>query len=387
MFTRKHFPGLIGIISLSGMFLMAPMCLPLQECVDNDWDGYGSPTTTDCVYAQLDCDDTNPAVNPGALEGPFDHLSCSDGLDNDCNGSTDVQDSSCWEGSNDANCDDGNRVFPDHNPWNTDVSSYPLHPDSETFIESIGRANHLHPDFGTFWNGVPNGIPYMHVRDDQEKVPVTFYYEDESDPGPYPIPTDVPIEGGPASTGDRHVLVLDIDNCMLYELFDAWPVDGGRSWEAGSGAIFELTSNLLRPDGWTSADAAGLPIYPGLVRYEEVVERGEINHALRFTVSPTQRGYIHPATHYASSRTDPALPPMGLRVRMKASYDCSGFSLEVQVICTALKKYGMFVADNGSNWFISGAPDSRWSDENLADLKHIYGNAFEVVFTGEIHTD
>jgi hypothetical protein len=179
------------------------------------------------------------------------------------------------------------------------------------------------------------------------------------------------------------VIVIDDDNCILYELFDVHPIDDTKSWEAGSGAIFDLTSNDLRPDFWTSADAAGLPIFPGLVRYEEVVEQGVIDHALRITVEETQRAFIHPATHYASENTNPNLPPMGLRFRMKAEYDCSGLSQEVQVICAALKRYGMLVADNGGNWLVSGAPDERWNDDALADLKEITGDALEVVDTGE----
>jgi hypothetical protein len=224
----------------------------------------------------------------------------------------------------------------------------------------------------------------------QPKVPVSFYYASESDPGPYPIPPNAPVEGQPVGQpnsagfgGDRHVLVVDESTCTLYETFDSWPVNGGQSWTAGSGAIFNLNSNALRPETWTSADAAGLPIFPGLVRYSEVVQQGVIDHALRFTVSRTRASYIHPATHEASSYHDYDLPPMGMRFRMKASYDCSWASAEVRVICTALKKYGMFVADNGSDWYISGAPDSRWSDDRVGDLKDIPGDAFEVVYTGE----
>jgi hypothetical protein len=276
------------------------------------------------------------------------------------------------------------RVFPADNPWNTDVSAAPLHPRSAAFIDSIGRADHLHPDVGTFWDGAPIGIPYVRVGAGQPKVPISFGYADESDPGPYPIPPDAPIEGGASSDGDRHVLVVDDSACRLYELFDAHPVDGGRAWQAGSGAAFDLRSNALRPDGWTSADAAGLPIFPGLIRYDEVVEQGAIRHALRFTVSRTQRGYIHPATHFASSITDPNVPPMGLRLRMRAGYSCAAYSREVQVICAALKRYGMFVADNGSDWYLTGAHDPRWNDDALGDLKQIPGDAFEAVDTGPV---
>jgi hypothetical protein len=280
----------------------------------------------------------------------------------------------------DADC----AIFPADNPWNTDVSGYPLHPDSDAFVDSIGRTTGLHPDFGTEYAGAPNGIPYVVVPGDQPPVPITFRYGDESDPGPYPIPPDAPIEGGPDGDGDRHVIALDRDHCKLYELWDAHPQDGGASWTAGSGAVFDLTTNELRPDGNTSADAAGLPIFPGLVRYDEVVTEGAVRHALRFTVSESQRGFIHPATHQASSDPDPTLPPMGLRLRMKSGYDCSALSAEVQVLCAAFKTYGLLVADNGSDWYVSGAPDDRWDDDALHDLASVEGDAFEVVYTGEV---
>ncbi len=280
-------------------------------------------------------------------------------------------------------------IFPADNPWNTDISTYPIHPNSAAFVNFIGTGKFLHPDFGTFWDGGPIGIPYVVVPGNQPRVAVAFQYDDESDPGPYPIPPNPPIEGGPNATGDRHILMVGLDRCELHELFYAWPPGSAQNpytdrWWAGSGAYFDLRSNALRPDGWTSADAAGLPIFPGLVRYDEVVQQGAINHALRFTVRQTQRGYIHPATHFASSTTDPNVPPMGLRMRMKASYSCATYSSEVQVICTALKKYGMYLADNGSDWFVSGAHDSRWDDSRLGDLKRIPGSAFEAVNTGPI---
>jgi hypothetical protein len=280
-------------------------------------------------------------------------------------------------------------IFPPDNPWNTDISGYQVHPDSAAYINFIGSTKNLHPDFGTFWDGAPIGFPYAVVPGAQPLVPVAFLYAGESDRGPYPIPDNPPIEGGADSTGDRHILMLGLERCQLYELYWAWPPGSSGDpytdrWYAGSGAIFDLRSNALRPDGWTSADAAGLPIFPGLVRYDEVVERGVINHALRFTVRATQQGYIHPATHYASSSTDPTRPPMGLRLRMKSSYSCAGYSSEAQVVCAALKKYGMFVADNGSDWFVSGAHDPRWNDSHLDDLKRIPGSAFEVVDTGAI---
>jgi hypothetical protein len=278
-------------------------------------------------------------------------------------------------------------VFPADNAWNTDISGYAVRPDSDQFIDSIGRDAYVHPDFGTVWDGAPIGIPYTIVDGSQPEVPVEFVaYADESDPGPYPVRTDAPVEGGPDSDGDRHVIVVDASTCTLYELYRAFPVDNGASWQADCGAVFDLNSNDLRPYGWTSADAAGLPIFPGLARYDEVVEQGEIRHALRFTASRTQRGLVAPARHYASNETDPTLPPMGLRVRMKASYDCSTFSQPAQVVCAALKRYGMILADNGSPWYISGAPDSRWDDDALSDLKTIAGDAFEVVDTGAIET-
>jgi len=274
-------------------------------------------------------------------------------------------------------------VFPADNAWNKDISKLPVHSKSAAWVKSIGSSTKLHPDFGTSWEGAPIGIPYITVTNTTAKVPVTFRYKSESDKGPYPIPKTAPIEGGSKSTGDRHVIVINTSTCMLYEMWDAKPVNGGTSWKAGSGAVFNLKSNKLRPAGWTSADAAGLPIFPGLVRYDEV-KAGAIKHALRFTVSRTQAGYISPARHFASSSTNSNLPPMGARFRLKASYSCAAYSKEVRVICAALKKYGMIVADNGSNWYVSGAHDSRWNDDNLGDLKRIPGSAFEVVQTGSI---
>jgi hypothetical protein len=280
---------------------------------------------------------------------------------------------------------EGRRPFPADNPWNADVSGEPVDPNSAGLIAACGERG-LHPDFGTVWNGAPNGIPYVVVAGSQARVPVTFDYADESDAGPYPVPADAPIEGGPNGSGDRHILVIDRDNWKLYELYDAHPVNGGQSWTAGSGAIFDLNSNALRPAGWTSADAAGLPIFPGLVRYEEVVERKEIRHALRFTCPTTRRGYVSPARHWASSRTDATLPPMGMRVRLKSSFDVSGFSANVQVILNAMKKHGMLLADNGSGWYVSGAPDPRWSDEDLATLSRVRSTDFEVVRMGTVVT-
>lgn len=276
----------------------------------------------------------------------------------------------------------GNKlVFPVDNPWNRDISSDPVDPGSAAMVASCGSSSAVHPDFGTVYNGAPNGIPYIVVRAGQATVPVTFSYASESDPGPYPVPLDAPIEGGSASTGDRHVIVVDVDAWKLYELYDAHP--GGSSWTAGSGAVFDLSSNALRPAGWTSADAAGLPIFPGLVRYDEVAA-GSIAHALRMTCPRTRKGYVSPARHQAGSGTDPSLPPMGARFRLKASVDISTFPPQVQVILKAMKKYGMFLADNGSAFYVSGAPDSRWDDNGLRNLSKLHGSDFEVVQLGAI---
>jgi hypothetical protein len=268
----------------------------------------------------------------------------------------------------------GRRPFPADNPWNRDVSAAPLDPNSERYIASIGADAPLHPDFGARY-----GIPYAVVPGTQPKVPVTFQYADESDPGPYPVPPDAPIEGGADAKGDRHVLVIDRDRWVLYELFNAFPEDGGKRWRAGSGAVFDLASNRLRRAGWTSADAAGLPVFPGLVRYDEVCVRKAVEHAVRFTCQRTRRAYVYPATHFASRSSDPNLPPMGMRVRLKAGYDTSRFPPPVQTILAGLKKYGMILADNGSDWFITGAPDPRWNDESLHALKQVKGRDMEVV--------
>jgi hypothetical protein len=279
----------------------------------------------------------------------------------------------------------GLRPFPDNNPWNTPVDTAAVDPNSDALIGSIGLTGQLHPDFGANYNGGPFGIPYVVVAGTQVKVPVSFDYAGESDPGPYPVPADAPIEGGPASAGDRHVLVVDRDNWKLWELYDAHPLTGG-SWHAGSGALFDLASNTLRPATWTSADAAGLPIFPGLVRYDEVVGGGAIRHALRFTVRQTRQAYVSPARHWASNNAGASLPPMGMRVRLKAGFDLSTYPASARVILQALKTYGMMVADNGSDWFISGAPDARWNDTELNMLKQVPGSAFEVVKMGTVFT-
>lgn len=268
----------------------------------------------------------------------------------------------------------GCQVFPADNAWNQDVSKLPVHSKSSTFINSISATKTLHSDFG---EEQQYGIPYNVVPGSQPKVPINFTaYGDESDPGPYPIPPNAKVE----QSGDGHVLVLDKDNCKLYELYIA--SKNGTGWDAESGAVFDLKSNALRPLGWTSTDAAGLPILPGLVRYEEVAA-GEIQHAIRFTSQRTQKGYILPATHHAGlSNMD--YPPMGLRVRLKADYDISGLTGQAKVIATAMKKYGMILADNGGSWFFSGETNPGWNDDDLRQLTKIPGSAFEAVYTGEI---
>ena len=269
-------------------------------------------------------------------------------------------------------------IFPASNAWNQRVDALPVASNSDEIITAIGRDAHVHPDFGSgTWRGAPIGIPITVVRTSQRRSRVRFEYADESDPGPYPIPRNVRIEGGRSSEGDRHALIVDRDRCRLYELFSLYPTKSG-GWRAGSGAIWNLRSNRLRPAGWTSADAAGLPILPGLARYDEVA-RGRIDHALRFTVSRTRRAFVWPARHHASSLTDANVPPMGMRVRLKASFDVRPFPPHARVILTALKRYGMMVADNGSDWFISGAPDRRWSNEQLRTLRRVQGSDFEVV--------
>ena len=275
-------------------------------------------------------------------------------------------------------------IFPKDSPWNQRVTGLPVHRRSGAILRSIGLDEGLHPDFGSGqWEGAPIGIPFITVPGDQERVPVAFEYDDESDREPYPIPPDVPVEGGRNSDGDRHVIVIDRAECRLYELFAAYPMNGGARWDAGSGAIWNLRSNRLRPKYWTSADAAGLPIFPGLARYDEV-RRGRINHALRFTVSRSRRHFIYPARHYASSLTSRTLPAMGQRLRLKRSFETGRFGPQAQVVLRALKRYGMIVADNGSDMYISGAPHSRWNNDDLHDLGLVTARDFVVVKTGSI---
>jgi hypothetical protein len=266
----------------------------------------------------------------------------------------------------------GCQVFPRNNAWNRNISKAPVDPGSDRYIAAL--PGNLHPDFGSGRYG-DYGIPFTVVSRSQKRVPIHFTdYGDESDPGPYPVPLGARVEGG----GDRHVLVIQKRACKLYELFGAQR--DGNGWDAASGAVFNLRSNRLRPAGWTSTDAAGLPIFPGLAR------PGPIHHALRFTVRQTRRAYVFPARHFASSDTSPELPPMGLRFRLKASFDVSGFHGQALRILRALKTYGMIVADNGSNWYISGAPDPRWNDDDLDQLKRVPGTAFEVIRPGPLHT-
>jgi len=271
-------------------------------------------------------------------------------------------------------------ILPAEDPLNQEIADAPVNPNSASYVASIGLSAHLHPDFGT---NTSYGIPYTVVGDSQPQVPIKFKpYASESDPGPYPVPANAPIEGGgKKGHGDKHVLVVQEGTCKLYELYDARRK--GTGWMAASGAAFNLRSDALRPEGWTSADAAGLPIFPLLARYPEV-SSGQIDHALRVTVPSTQDGYIHPATHYASSSSNPNLPPMGLRLRLKASYSLAGFSAESLVILEALKRYGLIVADNGSPWFITGAPNPGWNDENLEEIKRVPGSEFEAVESGPI---
>jgi hypothetical protein len=277
----------------------------------------------------------------------------------------------------------GCSVFPIDNIWNAPVDTLPLDPNSDAYIASIGEFTEVHPDFGTVYLGSPIGIPYVIVPGTQPKVPITFEYDDESDPGPYPIPPNPPMEGG----SDRHILVIDRDNCILYEVYRAYLQPNG-TWDAGSGAIFDLCSNDLRPDGWTSADAAGLSIFAGLVRYDEVAG-GEIKHALRFTAENTRKAHIWPARHDASDLTGAQYPPMGQRFRLRGDFPIDpNYSNEVKVIMQAMKKYGIILADNGSDWYVTGAPDSRWNDEELVEqLADISGADFEAVDVSSLMID
>jgi hypothetical protein len=265
-------------------------------------------------------------------------------------------------------------IFPKSNAWNRPVDSLPVAANSAVLIRSMGSSTGLHPDFGSgTWDGGPIGIPFNVVSRKTARVKLGFDYADQSDKGPYPIPRNVKLEHG----GDRHALLIDRSSCKLYEVYALH----GR--HAGSGAIWSLRSNKVRPAGWTSADAAGLPIFPGLVRWDEV-RRGKIDHALRFTVERTRKAYIYPARHSASDSTNPSLPPMGLRVRLKADYPIDSFPPQARIVLAALKRYGMIVADNGTDWYISGAPDPHWDNDALHALSRVKGSAFEVVDTSSL---
>ena len=275
-------------------------------------------------------------------------------------------------------------VFPKNNQWNLPVDRLPVHPNSDAIVRSIGLDETMHADFGSgLYEGGPIGIPFTVVGKGRRRVPVSFDYASESDRGPYPLPPGARIEGGRDAGGDRHVIVVDRSRCRLYELFAAYPQDGGARWHAGSGATWNLRSNRLRPRSWTSADAAGLPILPGLARYDEV-KRGRIDHALRFTASRTRRAFIYPARHFASDLTDPNLPAMGQRLRLKRGYDISRFPRQTRIVLRALKRYGMILADNGASWFVSGAPHSGWDNDDLHSLHRVPGSAFEVVDTSRL---
>lgn len=266
-------------------------------------------------------------------------------------------------------------VFPSDSFWNKDVTNEPVDPKGFKYVDAIGADLPLRAAFGP-----GDGIPFQYVPATHKKSAVEFRWAGESDPGPYPIPDNPLVETGP----DKHILMIDQDNWVLYELFLA-RFEGGK-WKADCGAVFDLKTNKGRPVGWTSADAAGLAVFPGLVRGDEVFDRKEIHHALRFTVKATQRGYVFPATHFASDKKDTSLPPMGMWVRLKSNFAIEGFSAANQVILRALKKHGMILADNGSNWFLSGAPDPRWRVEELKELERVKGKDFEVLKTGDVVT-
>jgi hypothetical protein len=271
----------------------------------------------------------------------------------------------------------GLSLFPADNPWHWDISQLPVHPNSANLVASVGSSASVHPDFGSALGGVPWGIPYVLVGKSQAKIAVNYTdYGDESDPGPYPIPLDAFVEGGNPNSGDRHVLAVDQDAKILYELYVAVP--RADHWDAACGAEFNLATNALRTDGWTSADAAGLPILPGLVRYDEI-KRGVIDHAIRMTVDVSRKSYVFPARHQAGSTTSQNAPPMGQRYRLKPGFDISSFPPAAQTVLKALKKYGAIVADNGGNWYLSGAPDARYPDEEIDALKKVKGSDFEAV--------
>jgi len=275
--------------------------------------------------------------------------------------------------------------FPADNLWNKDVSSSPVDPNSAALINFIGPTIGLHADFGSgTFGGSIIGIPYQVVDSSQGPVTINFTdFPDESDPGPMPIPLNAPIEGDPNPSGDQHVLILDNANCWLYELYNAQP--SGSAWNAGSAAVWDLTADEQRPYTWTSADAAGLPIFPGLARYDEIAA-GTINHALRFTLQHSRAAFTPPASHWAANSSNANAAPMGMRLRLKAGFDISGFSQTNQILLTAMKRYGLIMADNGSSMFLSGAPDSRWDNNDLHNLGSVNASDFEVVQMNPIYT-
>ncbi len=278
----------------------------------------------------------------------------------------------------------GCAIFPADNPWNTRIDTLPVHPQWAAYQQKMNLSTHFHPDWGD-WSTDHYGIPWQAVPAGQALVPMTFQYADQSDPGPYPFPADAKVEGGSGSGGDQHVLVLESGSCTLYETWNSSYSGGG--WSCGSGARFVLSSNTLRPDGWTSADAAGLPIFPGLVKLAEV-QAGAVNHAIRFTMNSTQQAYIHPATH-AAGKADATLPPMGLRLRLKASFSLSSFSGPAAVILLAMQRYGIILADNGSDWYFGGDSDDGWTplmDGLLTAFDMVHGSDFEAVDTGPLST-
>ena len=271
-------------------------------------------------------------------------------------------------------------MMPADNYWHADVRSLPVHARSAAWVTSLGRTSKFHTDFGSGeWEGAPIGFPYSVVGAGQAKVPISFYYPEDSDAGPYPLPFDAPVEGGSGSDGDRHVLTVDSSTCKLYEVFDARRgASPTAAWSAGSGAVFDLRSNAMRPDTHTSADAAGLPILPGLVRYDEVAS-GHIDHAIRFTANRTSKAYVWPAKHQAGSTTDADVPPMGAWFRLRADYPTAGLAPQAKVIVEAMKTHGIILADNGSSWFMSGTPDERWDNQSLAQVWRITGADMEAI--------
>ncbi len=272
----------------------------------------------------------------------------------------------------------GCQILPPNNSFNISVTGAPAAKNSQAILKQIGLKESFHADFGAGeFDGGPIGIPYTTVPGNQPRVPVRFLFDEESDAGPYPLPANAPIEGGPGANGDRHVLVIDRDDCVLYELFNARPQDGGASWTANSGARFDLNSNQVRPNGFTSADAAGLPIFPGLVRFDEVAA-GRIDHALRFTLERTRNKHIFPARHDAGQKAK-NLPPMGLRMRLKPSFNADGLPPQSRVIAKAMQSHGLILADNGSNYFVSGAPNGGWDNDDLRALGRIRGKDLVVV--------